>query len=329
MDTDNLADYMEIALPAVGRVFETPQVALVDYREHSNDFVLLHWEGYPTDARYALQRRLADVQIETALSTREPYTAPAHPNQLCLPLYFRDILEAVLVLEYSEPTAVSPAQREASEVCSKFLGLLMSSARLKVNQEHLVDLEDLKTARHIQLSHLPAEHPSTDTYEVFGLNQSSSLVGGDYFDYFRHHENSVQCVLADACGHGMAAALIVTTFRGLLHSEVGRREHYHGLFDKLNEAVHAGHDLIQYLTSVFLDYDEQARRLRYFNAGHYDPLVIDHEGNLRALPGGGPPLGMFRSSSYQLHDAQLAPGDVVTLFTDGLADIQSADCEFF
>ncbi len=327
--TTHLSEYMERVLPAVGRSFGTLQVILVDYREQTNDFVLLHYQGYSSDARHLLQRRIAEMQVHRGIDERHPYFSETTPGYLCLPLYFRDILEATIVLEFTAPVELSEQLLEIAEVISISIGLLMSSMRLRINQDQVVGLDDAQRARQIQASYLPSEHPTTEAFEVFGYSKSSPLVGGDYFDYFSHKQNSIQGILADACGHGVAAALIVTTFRGLPHAEMQSRQEFDGLFDALNESVHSGQDFIQYLTGIFFDYSQETRRLRYLNAGHYAPLVVDTSGSVRALSGGGPPLGMFHSSNYALEETQLCSGDLLALFTDGLADIRNKHRQFF
>ncbi|HSR70183.1 MAG TPA: PP2C family protein-serine/threonine phosphatase [Acidobacteriota bacterium] len=332
IDSKNLAEFLEMVLPGVGRVFGTSRVSLVDYREHSDQFVLLHFEGYGHEARFELQRRMPQMKLREALKTRLPYRSSDDPRFLVIPFYLRDILEAMLILEYDEPSQaeLGEAGREAAQVVSRMLGLLMSSARLKVNQDQTFSHEDLRKARQIQLSYLPGnDRTYSDICEVHGYNRSSALVGGDYFDYFCTRPGTLQGVLADACGHGMAAALIVSTFRGLLHSEMGRRSDFSGLFDYINRSIHSGDEYIQYLTGVFFDFDEKSRRLYYCNAGHYDPLIISPGGKLRTLPGGGPPLGMFKESTYGMSRTELQQGDLLALFTDGLIDLQNPKGEFF
>ncbi|HSR50065.1 MAG TPA: PP2C family protein-serine/threonine phosphatase [Acidobacteriota bacterium] len=332
IDARNLPEFLEMVLPGIGRIFKTPKTVLIDYREHTDQFVLLHFEGYGPEARHDLQRRMPDMKLRRALELREPYRSSGDPCFLVIPFYLRDILEAVLVLEFEDAAdaVLDEVGREAAQVVSKMLGLLMSSARLKVNQDQTFSTEDLRKARQIQLSYLPGDdQPSGDLCEVHGYNRSSALVGGDYFDYFSTRRGSLQGVLADACGHGMAAALIVSTFRGLLHSEMGRRSDFEGLFDYINRSIYAGDEYIQYLTGVFFDFEEGNRHLRYCNAGHYDPVIVSSEGHLRTLPGGGPPLGMFKESTYRLSHTELQAGDLLALFTDGIIDLQNREGDFF
>lgn len=190
-------------------------------------------------------------------------------------------------------------------------------------------MTDLERAREVQLSYLPAEYTVTDRYEIFGYNQSSALVGGDYFDYFSQHKGSIQCVVADACGHGMAAAIIMSTFRGLLHAEVQRLDELATLFTRLNQQLYAAQARLQYLTAVFLNYREEPGELEYLNAGHFDPLVLRAGGTSSWLPGGGPPLGMFRDSNYEVMSCRVQPGDLLVLFTDGLVELRNTADEFF
>src|SRR5207247_1386792 len=101
-----------------------------------------------------------------------------------LPLYFVTTLEALIVFEADEPIELTPVRREIAKIASKFIGLLMSSNRLSINQTGIVDFNDLQRARQIQLTYLPPDNLETDRYEIYGYNQSSAVVGGDYFDYF-------------------------------------------------------------------------------------------------------------------------------------------------
>jgi len=182
VEISSLNEYMEVVLPKIGSIFGTERLCLVDYYEHSDRFSLIHFEGYPPDSRHSLQRRVREMEVNRAICERQPFRSNANPNLLCIPLYLQDILEAVLVLEGFQPIDISPERSAAAVVISSFLGLFMSSTRLEVNREQLVDFNDLHRARQIQLNFLPRRHPKRPAYEVFGYNSSSNLVGGDYFD---------------------------------------------------------------------------------------------------------------------------------------------------
>jgi serine phosphatase RsbU (regulator of sigma subunit) len=330
-DSGSLNAFLERALPPIAGLFGAGRTILIDYQENTNHFDLLHFSGYPESSRFELQHRLKNMDLERSLKQKDPFVDVVDPRMVYVPLYFTEPLEALLVLESSMPIVLTDESREVLLTASRFMGLVMSSGRLSINQQWLVDASDLEKAREIQLSYLPSGSLSTDQYEVYGYNQSSALVGGDYFDYFRTRDRSLQCVLADACGHGLSAALIMSTFRALLHAEMNERSEFAPgrLFEEVNQSVHAGGSILQYLTGIFLDYDEAARRVRYTNAGHFEPLLVRDKGTVEDLPGGGPPLGMFRQSMYPTFHSTVESGDLLVLFTDGLVDLRDSQDEFF
>ncbi len=316
---------------AIAASLAVPQLVLYDYDEAAGVFELLYFSGYRANARAELVRRLHTMNLQRALRERNPYWLDERHEQLIVPLYFHDTLEAVLLMESAgRPLELDQERLAACKLISKFLGLFMSSNRLPVNQRQRgIVITDLERAREVQMTYLPAEHPVTDRYEIYGYNLSSALVGGDYFDYFCARDNSIQGVIADACGHGLAAALIMTTFRGLLHADVNCVGDPASLFTRINQKLYTGVECLQYLTSVLFDYDAEAGKLRYVNAGHLDPLVICADGSCFWLTGGGPPLGMFEESSYEIESCQINSGDLLVLFTDGLVEMRNAEDHFF
>jgi sigma-B regulation protein RsbU (phosphoserine phosphatase) len=326
---NGLNEFFENALPPIAETFGAKRSMLIDYHENTNHFDLLHFGGYQKQARFDLQRALVSMNLERALTERQAYFLGDDRNRLYLPLYFASTLEALIVLEADLAIELTPVRQQIARVVSKFIGLLMSSSLLGINHSALVDSNDLQRARQIQLTYLPPENLQTDRYEVYGYNRSSSMVGGDYFDYFRIREKSIQCVLADASGHGLAAALIMSTFRGLLHAGIAECRDCAALFTTLNLAVHSGSSVVQYLTGVFLDFDESCNRLTYTNAGHFDPAIIRGNGIVERLTGGGPPLGMFKNSRYPAGETQIRSGDLLVLFTDGLADLRDNNDHLF
>ncbi len=324
-------DFLHNFLSVIGKAFSAARLALYDHDEYSGEIELLYFSGYGPGARWELSHRLQTLGIDKALQQREPFWARNHDGCLLIPLYFQETLEAVLMLEIEERgPEIDELCSGTYRVISRFLGLFMSSLRLPINQRRgSAQIPDLQRAREVQMTYLPTDYPVSEHFEIYGYNQSSALVGGDYFDYFRLRENSIQCVVADACGHGMAAALIMSTFRGMLHSEVHNVNDFHSLFDRMNQRLYSGGELVQYLTGIFVDYSEDLQELRYFNAGHFDPLILHNDGTASPLPGGGPPLGMFEGSCYEVGRVNVRQGDLLVLFTDGLVELRNEREEFF
>ncbi len=328
---EGMNDFMHRFLAGIGEILEAPRLVLYDYDELYDVFDLLYFQGYPEDARSDLQTRLRRLDSRRALRDRDPFVTDDGARELLVPLYFQDTLEALLLLERAVDTRISAEEcAPAFLLVSRFLGLFMSSNRLPVNQgKASAPSSDLERAREVQISYLPPPHTVTDRYEIFGYNQSSALVGGDYFDYFCRKPDSLQFVVADACGHGLPATFTMCTFRAMLHAEVERLDDLSPLFDTLNHQLYAGGNQLQYLAGVFCDYEAGESRLRYSNAGHFSPVLVRPDGTTAPLPGRGRPLGMFKDSTYEMYSHPVAAGDLLLLYTDGLFELRNAEDEFF
>ena len=328
---EGMTDCLHGFLEAIGSALAAPRLALYDYDEHADAFDLFYFLGYPDEARSVLHRRVFTPALRRTTSVRDAFLLDEEGGHaLAIPLYFHDTPEAVLVLERDAPWGPLEEHRPETRLISRFVGLFMSSRRLPVNvRQEAAAADDLGRAREVQLSYLPSPHVETERFELFGHNRSSTLVGGDYFDYFRMHPDSIQGIVADACGHGMGAALIMSTFRGLLHADVPSGDRIVPAFSHVNQRLYRDAERLQYLTGVFFDFHETTGELRYLNAGHFDPILMHPDGTVSRLQGGGPPLGMLPEVRYTARSVRTNPGDLLILFTDGLVELADPSGEFF
>src|SRR5262249_466877 len=159
-----LNEFLENALPPVTRAFGADRVMLIDYRDNTKRFDLLHFGGYHKQSRFDLQRGLPFMELDKAFSQTTAYFADGNRKPLYVPLYFSTSLEALIVFKPDPAIELTTQRVEIAKVVSKFLGLLMSSSRLGINRNGLVDLNDLQRARQIQLTYLPPENLETDRY---------------------------------------------------------------------------------------------------------------------------------------------------------------------
>jgi sigma-B regulation protein RsbU (phosphoserine phosphatase) len=326
-----MTDCLHGFLEAIGSALVVPRLALYDYDEHADAFDLLYFLGHPDESRTALHRRVFAPPLRRATVVRDAFLLDGEDGRaLAIPLHFQDTLEAVLVLERPAPWDSIDAHRPAARLISKFLGLFMSSRRLPMNvRQDAAAADDLARAREVQLSYLPNPSHESEHVELFGHNRSSAQVGGDYFDYFQTREHCVQGIVADACGHGMGAALIMSTFRGLLHADVPCGDAIAPAFSRVNRRLYRDTERLQYLTGVYFDINEQTGQLHYVNAGHFEPMLMHQDGTVSRLQGGGPPLGMLPEVRYPAQTARTQPGDILILFTDGLVELADPAGEFF
>jgi len=184
--------------------------------------------------------------------------------------------------------------------------------------------QELAVARRIQQDLLPRSVLTAQGLEVLGANKPCFEVGGDYFDYFKLADGRIALAIADVAGKGVPAALLMSNLQAILRAECARGT------DVPQVPTQANRQLMESLggNSKFVTFfygalDPAARRLSYSNAGHNPPLVVRADGKIEELSTGGLILGVFPMAEYDQGTVDLATGDLVVLFTDGVTEAES------
>jgi sigma-B regulation protein RsbU (phosphoserine phosphatase) len=184
--------------------------------------------------------------------------------------------------------------------------------------------QELAVARRIQQDLLPKSVLTSQGLEVLGANKPCFEVGGDYFDYFNLADGRIALAIADVAGKGVPAALLMSNLQAILRAECARGT------DVPQVPTQANRQLMESLggNSKFVTFfygalDPAARRLSYSNAGHNPPLVVRADGKIEELATGGLILGVFPMAEYDQGTVDLATGDLVVLFTDGVTEAES------
>ena len=81
--------------------------------------------------------------------------------------------------------------------------------------------------------------------------------------------------------------------------------------------------------TVFYCTVDSGGALQWANAGHCTPLLVHTDGRLKTLQTTGMPLGMLEAASYSVEEAELAPGDKIVMYSDGLTEAESSENQFF
>jgi sigma-B regulation protein RsbU (phosphoserine phosphatase) len=207
--------------------------------------------------------------------------------------------------------------------------IAMENARfheLRLTQERVKN--ELEMARQVQLNFLPKHLPALPGYEFFAYYEAAREVGGDYYDFIQLPEGRLAVTLGDVAGKGMPAALLMAKLssdsRSCLLTERLPTEAIARLNDQLFPFTSPMDRFVTLITAVL---DPATHTLTLVNAGHPTPLVYRHfERNFfKAVPAedDGQSLGHTLGNRYQSHQVQLAPGDSLLLFSDGVTDAGS------
>jgi serine phosphatase RsbU (regulator of sigma subunit) len=211
------------------------------------------------------------------------------------------------------------------------LAALCGSAAVAIDNAQLIarDLErqrlenELDLARKIQLSLLPTEPPTHSGWRIASFIRSCDETGGDYLDFIPCPDGQLDVVVGDVSGHGIAAALLMSTARAFLRALHERGEDPSTTSQSLNRLLEADLSDDRFMTMVLARLAADGS-CRFVAAGHEPPLVWRRSGAVDDLASGGLPLGMMDDSTYDEGViAPLAVGDLLVLFTDGITDVHA------
>jgi sigma-B regulation protein RsbU (phosphoserine phosphatase) len=206
--------------------------------------------------------------------------------------------------------------------------------QLQAAQAELVEKErldrEMELARQVQQSVLPRIFPLMPGYTFGALNQPARRVGGDFYDVILLDGDRFGIVIADVSDKGMPAALYMALTRSLLLAEGRRDRSPRNVLNKVHRLLLELGEPDMFVTVFYGVVDGPARRLTYARAGHDRPLVL-HEGRAQPLGGEGTFLGFPDLDELHLSEEQinLAPGDRLVLYTDGLIDALSPKGQSF
>ncbi len=189
--------------------------------------------------------------------------------------------------------------------------------------------EELAIAREIQEGLLPKEFPDLNNAEIWGVNIPTRQVGGDYFDCLPLDKQSVGLAIADVSGKGTPASLLMANVQASLRTLAQSGTDLGKMVGRINDLVHANTGFDKFVTFFYAEFNAETGRLRYVNAGHNPPYLVRRDGRVETLEEGGLLLGMLPNVEYQAGEAQLHPGDLLLMFTDGVTEAQNAKEEEF
>ena len=180
-------------------------------------------------------------------------------------------------------------------------------------------------AQAIQRALLPASLPAIAGCDLAVRWQPASAFGGDCYDAIRLSDTAFALTIADVCGKGLPAALVMSNLQASVRAFVLSDPSPRFVVSHLNQALCRNGELRRFVTLFYAVYDSSTRRLIFCNAGHNPPAVIRSDGSIVRLSAGGMVVGMFDGVTYEQSEVGLEPGDGVILFTDGITEAESPD----
>src|SRR5215210_5118343 len=189
--------------------------------------------------------------------------------------------------------------------------------------------QELGTARSIQHALLPKDLPKLEGWKIAYHYQPAREVGGDFYDFLRLEDGRIGLVIGDVSGKGIAAALVMANTQSVLRAVARRGSIAPGrVLAEANEVLYAYIPSGTFVTCFYGVLDPESGRLVYANAGH-DPPYLQRDGDAQELKARGMPLGLMPDMPYEEEEADLAAGDDLLLYSDGLVEAHDPEGEMF
>ncbi|MGH9935218.1 MAG: PP2C family protein-serine/threonine phosphatase [Blastocatellia bacterium] len=222
---------------------------------------------------------------------------------------------------------------------------------LRVSAEKQRLDQEMKIAAAVQSRLFPRLIPKSEKLDIAkGVCIPARSVSGDYYDLLDVAPGVIGVVVADVCGKGVSAALMMANLQANLRGQAQAHRDAYNYIDirfggvrpgdvqvdanpvrrivqRVNQQVTESMMDASFITFFYAEFDERRSTLRYTNAGHNPPLLIrggreDGE-RVRRLDVGGTVLGLFCDTGYEEEEVQLRSGDTLVAFTDGVIEARS------
>jgi PAS domain S-box-containing protein len=287
--------------------------------------------------RERFEKKIIDTQLERHLAFRSGKAVDVELSNSFIEVEEGRVLLLSIVRDITVRKQAEDRERKINAELAR------SQAELRKKNEILED--DLKMARDIQQAILPQQYPTFPP----GVPEESSVlrfchryhptgqVGGDFFNVLALSDTKAGLFICDVMGHGVRSALVTAMVRGLVEELRPIALDPGQLLTRINSDLRA---ILQqtgtplFTTALYLVADLERRQIFYANAGHPKPFLIHRLKNtvevLKNSDGKArPALGLFAESCYPTTACELAPGDLVMLFTDGLYEVEGKDADQF
>jgi sigma-B regulation protein RsbU (phosphoserine phosphatase) len=294
--------------------------------------------GRLRESREPLRVNLADPAswVSREAGPEDRAALVALESELLLPLAVKDTLLGILSLgpkRSEEPYSASDVKLLQLVAAQTAIALENSQLTAEIARESAFRARlsrEIEIAREVQEGLFPQHFPPVNGIEYVGFCRPALGVGGDYYDFVKVGDR-LGIAVGDISGKGIPAALLMASLQASLRAQaISAPVDLAVLMARLNELIYENSPANRYATFFYGQYDPVNRRLHYVNAGHNAPMVFRPRTggvDLLRIDGGGPVIGLLPAAAYAQFSIDLAAGDLLVGYTDGVSEAMNPDDE--
>jgi serine phosphatase RsbU (regulator of sigma subunit) len=272
-----------------------------------------------TDERFGMAQSIADFQIRSLI---------------CAPMIASngESLGVIQIDTNNQMSRFTDLDLQVLAGIANQAAIALDNARLHQEALSQVALQrDMEVAKQMQRTLLPNRSPEIAGYHFFAFYESAYQVGGDYYDYVTLPDNRVAVVVGDVAGKGVPAALLMAKLSSDVRQWLTIEPNPAKALGKINQ-IFSGYGWDdRFVTMVIAVIDGNKNQLTLVNAGHMPPMLRNAAGEVTEIGGeqAGLPVGVVEDFEFDSYQHDLAPGDLVTLFTDGFSEAMNSQRELY
>lgn len=274
---------------------------------------------------------MMDTATDAKIGTADSIRLSGITSCLAAPLLVDDEVIGLVYLE------ARLGRKSFTDDDLKLLASLAATAAIKIQNLRLHEAmvarqrieREVALAWDVQRRLFPERAPDLPATALFGRTLPSRTVSGDYYDFFVRRDGTVDVVVADVCGKGMAASILAASVQSAFQAWAAESFPPDRVCARLNDLVHRRTSPEKFITFVAALYDPESGAVVWSNAGHNPGVVLRARGGHELLPAQGPPLGLFPGQGYGSGALTLLPGDLLLLYTDGVTEAANPEDDEF
>lgn len=316
----------------------TATVLVADDQPAIVDALVLLLEGagfavHSATSRRELMARLGERPFDAILmdlNYARDTTSGGEGLEIIAELHARDRLLPIIAMTgwSTVGTAVEAMRRGARTFVPKPWdnAALVETLRREIDEARVLreDAEsasrEIVDAKRVQRALLPRSLPELTSCRMAAVWEPASAFGGDCYDAFPLTASTAAVLIADVCGKGLAAALLMSNLQASVRALAEPDRTPSQVVTRVNSLLCRHQGLNRFVTVFYATLDTCTRQLRYTNAGHPPPLLLKTGGSVERLGSGGPVVGVFEHAAYDEGLAWLGPGDRLLMYTDGITE---------
>ncbi len=243
--------------------------------------------------------------------------------------------------EFESEKIVALTRKHRDEVGELAGSFLYMQEELKKNVRKLLETtaakeryeSELSLARDIQMSIVPKNFPAfphRKEFDLFAMLEPAREVGGDLYDFFLVDDEHLCFALGDVSDKGMPAALYMAITRTLIQSHAAKEKSPAKIMTLVNNDLSKDNPNSMFVTLIIGIMNIATGHIRYANAGHNLPIILNREGHFSFVKGiSGPVAGAMEGIDYKELQVDLGSGESLFVYTDGVTEAMNQKQELF